>query len=286
MKIAIATDTGSGITRKKASELGVYVLPLQISINDKLFYEGVDLNYYDFYQFLDNKHTVTTSQPSPGDIIRFWDNIIDKGYDEIVYIPLSSGLSSSYETASIISEKRYKDKVFVVDNHRISVTQIHGVLSGLDLIKKGLTGKEIKEKLEKDGNNSIIHVGFESLDYLKKGGRLMLSTVAQVGKVLNILPLVTLKNDKAESINFLRGKKKCRTKLLNNVIKELKYFKESNQEYYITIGGTFKKLEDKNNWIEFVKEAIPDEKIYYENLSCSVATHAGPDAFGVGISKK
>lgn len=286
MKIAIATDSGSGLTKEEASKMGVFVLPLEISINDQLFYEGVDLKHEDFYQFLDTKNKVSTSQPSPGDIIRFWDEILEKGYDQIIYIPLSSGLSSSFETASMISKERYKDKVFVVDNHRISVTQIHGVLSGKELVKKGLSPLEIKEKLEEDGSKSVIFVGFESLDYLKKGGRLMLSTVAQIGKVLNILPLVTIKEDKADSIDFLRGKKKCKAKIIERTKLVLEKLQEENIDYYLTIGGTFKKQEDKEAWIEFAKEYLPKENIKYENLSCSVATHAGPDAFGVGISVK
>lgn len=166
MKTAIATDSNSGIFEAEGKELGVFVLPMPIIIDNKVYFEGQDISSAQFYQYLRDGKSVTTSQPSPGDLTMLWEQILDEGYDEVVYIPMSSGLSSSCDTAKMLA-KYYDGKVFVVDNHRISVPQRYSVLDALALARAGCSGQEIQKELERTGLESIIYVGVETLQYLQ-----------------------------------------------------------------------------------------------------------------------
>lgn len=161
MKTAIATDSNSGIFEAEGKELGVFVLPMPVLIDNAVYFEGRNLSSAQFYEYLQGGKDVTTSQPSPGDLTMLWGQILEEGYDEIVYIPMSSGLSSSCATAKMLAED-YDGKVFVVDNHRISVTQRYSVLDALALARVGCTGKEIQKELERTGLESIIYIGVET----------------------------------------------------------------------------------------------------------------------------
>ena len=164
-KVAIATDINSGITQAAAKELGISVMPMPFYINDKLYFEDITLSQEQFYEKLQSDCTITTSQPSPGDVTDLWDKLLEE-YNQVVYIPMSSGLSNSCETAIMLSSD-YEGKVFVVDNHRISVTQKCSVLDAVELSKQGKTGEEIKEILEEMGNESSIYITVDTLKYLK-----------------------------------------------------------------------------------------------------------------------
>ncbi len=170
MNVAIVTDSNSGIFEEEGKILGVHVIPMPVILEGKTYYEGIDLTHEEFYQCLEEKREVFSSQPSPAEVLDMWDKLLLSEYDELVYIPMSSGLSGSCQTAQVLAQA-YEEKVQVVDNHRISVTQRQSVLDALMLKEKGCSAKEIKEALEQTAYESIVYVGVETLEYLKMGGR-------------------------------------------------------------------------------------------------------------------
>lgn len=193
MKTAIVTDSNSGIFETEGIRLGVHVLPMPVLIDNQVYFEGQNLSSKQFYQYLQEGKDVTTSQPSPGDLTALWERVLEAGYDELVYIPMSSGLSSSCATAKMLAED-YEGTVFVVDNHRISVTQRYSALDALALTRAGCTGREIQQELERTGLDSIIYIGVETLQYLKRGGRIT-PAAAAMGTVMGIKPLLMIQGD-------------------------------------------------------------------------------------------
>lgn len=285
MKIAISTDTTSGMTKEQADKLGVFLLHLPVTINGQVFYEGRDIAYEDFYSYLTEENEVVTSQPSPGDLINHLDNIFDKGFDQVIHIPLSSAFSSSLQTAKLVAEN-YDGRVFVCDNHRISVAQIHGIKSALSLVEEGLAADDIVKRLEDPACNSEIYVGFETLEYLKQGGRIALTAVAGVSGLFNVIPVITLKDDRPTDIEIARGPKQSKKKILARIKKTIGKIGPNLDDYYINSGGTFKDPERAKEWNDLVKEVFDGVDVEYQYLSSTVATHAGPDAYGFAISKK
>lgn len=188
MKTAVVTDSNSGIFEEEGRSLGVHVVPMPVMIEGQTYYEGRNLTHEAFYQMLSEHKEVSTSQPSPGDVMDVWEDLLSAGYQEIVYIPMSGGLSNSCQTAKMLANE-FGDKIHVVDNHRISVTQRHSVQDALSLAEKGYDARAIKEILEKTAYESIIYVGVETLEYLKKGGRVTPAGAA-MGSLLNIKPLL------------------------------------------------------------------------------------------------
>ena len=193
MKTAIVTDSNSGIFETEGIRLGVHVLPMPVLIDNQVYFEGQNLSSKQFYQYLQEGKDVTTSQPSPGDLTALWERVLEAGYDELVYIPMSSGLSSSCATAKMLAED-YEGTVFVVDNHRISVTQRYSALDALALTRAGCTGRETQQELERTGLDSIIYIGVETLQYLKRGGRIT-PAAAAMGTVMGIKPLLMSQGD-------------------------------------------------------------------------------------------
>lgn len=171
MKTAVVTDTNSGITAELGKELGVYVVPMPVMIDGKTYYEGVNLTQEAFFQSLMSGGDITTSQPSPGDVMELWDSVLTEGYDELVYIPMSSGLSNSCASAIILAGD-YEGRVQVADNHRISVTQYASILDALKLAKEGKNAFEIKKALEAAAYDASIYIAVDTLEFLKKGGRI------------------------------------------------------------------------------------------------------------------
>ena len=202
-RIAIATDSNSGITQAQAKELGIFVLPMPFYINDELFLEDITLTQEQFYQKMEEGADVKTTQPAPGDVIEFWDKLL-RDYDEIVHIPMSSGLSSTCETAEMLSED-YGGKVQVVNNQRISVTQRQSALDALALAAAGWSAREIKELLEKTKFDSDIYITVDTLKYLKKGGRCT-PAAAAIGTVLGIKPVLALKDGEIKLVDKGRGR--------------------------------------------------------------------------------
>ena len=217
-RIAIVTDSNSGITQKQAEEMGIYVLPMPFYINGDLFFEEISLTQEEFYKHLENDADISTSQPAPADVMDLWDKLL-KEYDEIVHIPMSSGLSSSCESAMMYA-RDYDDKVQVVDNQRISVTQRQSILDAQYLISQGKNAKEIKEILEKYKMESSIYITLETLKYLKKGGRIT-PAAAAIGTVLNLKPVLQIQGQKLDAFAKVRGKKNARRTMIEAIRKDL-----------------------------------------------------------------
>ncbi len=170
MKVAVVTDSNSGITQAQAKEMGVYVLPMPFMIDGTEYLEDINLTQKEFYEHLSGDHDVSTSQPSPETILNLWEKLLEE-YDAVVHIPMSSGLSSSCQTAKMLADD-FDGKVQVADNHRISVTQRRSVQDALDMAAAGMDAEAICKKLEDTGLDSTIYVTVDTLKYLKKGGRI------------------------------------------------------------------------------------------------------------------
>lgn len=284
MKTAIVTDSNSGIFEKEGRRLGVYVIPMPVIIEGKTFFEGRDLTHEEFYRFLLEHKEVSSSQPSPGDVMEIWNQVLASGYDEVVYIPMSSGLSGSCQTAHMLAED-YDGKVQVVNNHRISVTQRHSVQDALVLAEQGYTAKEIKEKLEQTAYESIIFVGVETLEYLKKGGRVTPAGAA-MGALLNIKPLLIIEGERLDAYAKVRGTKNCKKRLLQEMKKRADEFHERGDEIRVGVAGSFVDQREHQEWMDMAREIFKGEDINYDPLTFSIGCHVGPGAFGMGISKK
>ena len=284
MKTAIVTDSNSGIFEKEGRRLGVYVIPMPVIIEGKTFFEGRDLTHEEFYRCLLEHKEVSRSQPSPGDVMEIVNQVLASGYDEVVYIPMSSGLSGSCQTAHMLAED-YDGKVQVVNNHRISVTQRHSVQDALVLAEQGYTAKEIKEKLEQTAYESIIFVGVETLEYLKKGGRVTPAGAA-MGALLNIKPLLIIEGERLDAYAKVRGTKNCKKRLLQEMKKRADEFHERGDEIRVGVAGSFVDQREHQEWMDMAREIFKGEDINYDPLTFSIGCHVGPGAFGMGISKK
>lgn len=284
MNVAIVTDSNSGIFEKEGRELDVHVIPMPVVIEGKTYYEGIDLTHEEFYQCLLEHREVSSSQPSPGDVTEVWDSLLSSGYDEILYIPMSSGLSGSCQTARMLAED-YGGKVQVVNNHRISVTQRQSVQDALALRKAGYTAGEMKETLEQNAYESIIYVGVETLEYLKKGGRITPAGAA-MGTLLSIKPLLIIEGERLDAYAKVRGTRNCKKRLLTEMKKSVDEFHRNGDEIYVGVAGSFSKKEEHQEWMEMAREIFAGEDIKYDPLTFSIGCHVGPGAFGMGISKK
>lgn len=284
MNVAIVTDSNSGIFEEEGKILGVHVIPMPVILEGKTYYEGIDLTHEKFYQCLEEKREVFSSQPSPAEVLDMWDKLLLSEYDELVYIPMSSGLSGSCRTAQVLAQD-YEEKVQVVDNHRISVTQRQSVLDALILKEKGYSAKEIKQVLQQTAYESIIYVGVETLEYLKKGGRVTPAGAA-MGTLLSIKPLLVISGEYLDAHAKVRGTKSCKKRLLNEMKTVADEFHANGDEIYVGVAGSFGRKEEHQEWMEMVNEVFPYEDVKYDPLTFSVSCHVGPGAFGMGISKK
>lgn len=284
MNVAIVTDSNSGIFEKEGWELDVHVIPMPVVIEGKTYYEGIDLTHEEFYQCLLEHREVSSSQPSPGHVTEVWDSLLSSGYDEILYIPMSSGLSGSCQTARMLAED-YGGKVKVVNNHRISVTQRQSVQDALALRKAGYTAEEMKETLEQNAYESMIYVGVETLEYLKKGGRITPAGAA-MGTLLNIKPLLIIEGERLDAYAKVRGTRNCKRRLLTEMKKSVDEFHRNGDEIYVGVAGSFSKKEEHQEWMEMAREVFAGEDMKYDPLTFSIGCHVGPGAFGMGISKK
>ena len=229
MRTAIATDSNSGITQEQAAKLGIYVLPMPFMINGEMFYEGVNLTHEEFFKRMEEGADITTSQPSPGEVTDFWDKLL-KEYDEILYIPMSSGLSGSCQTAIMLADD-YDGKVQVVNNQRISVTQEQSALDARDLAAKGYEAAQIKEILERTKYESSIYITLTTLKYLKKGGRIT-PAAAALGTLLRIKPVLTIQGEKLDAFSKARTAKQAKTIMLTALAKDLEErFHDKNAEH-------------------------------------------------------
>lgn len=284
MSIAIMTDTNSGITAEEGKQIGVYVLPMPVLIDDNSYLEGIDITLKQMYEAMESGHKTSTSQPSPNDITDLWDSALSDGYDEIVHIPMSSGLSGTCQTAACLSEE-YKGKVYVVDNRRISVTQRESVLEAKRMADMGYSAAKIKEYLEKTALNSSIYLTVASLKYLQRGGRLS-ATSAVIGSVLNIKPILTILGEKVDVFSKCRGMKMSEEMMIEAIKNDIatRFAQVPVEKLRIATAGTFEKQENVTEWLDTVSSAFPNMNIYYDILPCSIANHVGPNCVGITVS--
>lgn len=286
MKTAVMTDSNSGITPEEGKKLGIYSLPMPVIIEGDVFYEGKNITQEEYYGAITSGKNVTTSQPSPGDVMDMWDGILKEGYEQVVYIPMSSGLSASCHAAIQLSEE-YDGKVQVVDDHRISVTMRESVLEAKWMANQGMTAEEIKKRLEENAYNSSIYIAVDTLEYLKKGGRVTAAGAA-IGAVLNIKPVLTIQGEKLDAFTKVRGMKKAELKMLEAIEEDLntRFADVDRKQLRLGAAGTFQKQEDADQWYNMVKDTFENEidDIYYDSLSFSIGCHVGPNAIGIGIS--
>lgn len=280
-KIAIVTDSNSGITQAQAKELGIYVVPMPFFIDEKLYFEDITLTQEEFYEKLEADSNISTSQPSPGDVIEMWEEVL-KEYDEIVHIPMSSGLSSTCETAIMLS-KDYDGRVQVVDNKRISVTMRQSVFDAMELEKQGKDAVQIKEILEKHALDASIYITVDTLKYLKKGGRIT-AAAAAIGTVLNLKPVLQIQGDKLDAFSKCRGFKQGKKTMLDAMEKDLLHRFEG-QTVHMQAAYTCSE-EEAQKWKEEIEDRFPKCEVYMDKLSLSIACHIGPGAMAIACTKK
>ncbi len=280
-RVAVATDSNSGITQKEAEKLGIRVLPMPFFINGELYLEDITLTQEEFYKRLSEDADISTSQPSPGDVIDLWDEIL-KEYDEIVYIPMSSGLSSSCETAIGLSQD-YDGKVHVIDNQRISITQRQSVLDALEMAKKGMSAQEIDDVLMREKLEASIYITVDTLKYLKKGGRVT-PAAAAIGTVLNIKPVLQIQGEKLDSFAKVRGWKAAKKTMLDAAAKDLAG-RFSGKEMYIHAAYTCSE-EEAMEWKGEIEAKFPGYDIHMDKLSLSVSCHIGAGSKAIACIKK
>ena len=280
-KIAVVTDSNSGITQEKGKELGVHVIPMPFYIDGELFLEDITLTQEAFYEKLASDCEISTSQPAPGEVMEFWDKLL-KEYDEIVHIPMSSGLSSTCETAIMLS-KDYDGKVEVVDNQRISVTQKTSVMDAVRLARAGKSALEIKEILEAEKLESSIYITVDTLKYLKKGGR-MTPAAAAIGTVLNLKPVLQIQGEKLDAFAKVRGWKQAKKTMLDAMEKDLLH-RFGGKKMSLLAAYTCS-AEEAKSWKEELEDRFPNYTIDMDPLSLSVACHIGPGALAIACAKE
>lgn len=287
MKIAIVSDSNSGITQSQAKELGITIIPMPFTIEGEEYFEDINLSQEKFYQKLLGDVSVSTSQPSIGYVMDVWDKLLEE-YDQIVFIPMSSGLSKTFASTNRLAENDYPGKVFVVNNQRISVTQRQSVLDAIQLANKGYDGAEIKDILEKVKFESDIYIMVDTLKYLKKGGRIT-PAAAAVGNLLKIKPILQIKGEKLDKYRMMNRTLENAKRIMIDSAKEsingaLAYDgRTDNVHISVAYSGTDKKVAEA--FVKQVQEEFPNQEIVCNPLSLSVSCHIGDGALAIALSK-
>ena len=283
-KVGVMTDSNSGITQTEAKELGICVLPMPFYIDEQTYYEDIDLTQDEFYEKLKGDCDIKTSMPALGDVTDKWDGLL-KEYDEIVYIPMSSGLSGSCEAAIMLSQD-YDGKVQVVNNQRISVTQRQSVLDAMELAQKGKTAEEIKDILESVKMESSIYIMLDTLYYLKKGGRIT-PAAAALGTLLKLKPVLQIQGDKLDAFAKARTPKQGKNIMIDTMKKDFaeRFNDPEGKNMHLEIAYSHDK-EAAEAFKEEVQAQFPNHEIIMNPLSLSVSCHIGPGAIAIACSKK
>ena len=283
-RVAIVSDSNSGITQVEAKELGVTILPMPFFVGDKTLYEDMDLTQEEFYQMLSEDVDISTSMPLVGNVTDTWDELL-KEYDEIVHIPMSSGLSGSCETAMMLAQD-YEGKVQVVNNQRISVTQRQSVMDAMALVEQGRGAAEIKEILEREKFESSIYIMVDTLYYLKKGGRIT-PAAATLGTLLKLKPVLQIQGEKLDAFAKARTVKQAKNIMIEAMKNDMENrFKDPTGEHMHLEMAYTKDLEAAEAFKKEVEEAFPGMEICMNPLSLSVSCHIGPGALAVALAKK
>ena len=283
-KIAVITDSNSGITQSQAKEYGLYVLPMPFMIDDETFYEDITLTQDAFYERLSGGANVITSQPSPDSIMQLWDELLES-HDEIVHIPMSSGLSGSCQSALMLAED-YDGKVQVVNNQRISVTQRQSAFDALALVERGLDAAQIRQFLEEDKFNSSFYIMLDTLYYLKKGGRIT-PAAAALGTILRLKPVLQIQGDKLDAFAKARTVSQGKSIMINAIRGDMekRFGGVLAENIWLQVAYTYD-LAAAEQLKREVMEAFPGFDVHMDPLSLSVACHIGPGALAVACCKK
>lgn len=286
MKIAIATDSHSGISQKEAEKLGIFVLPMPFYFGEECYFEGVSITREEFFARLEDGQKVSTSQPSPESVMELWRQILPQ-YDKLIYIPMSSGLSGSYSTAKMLSlEDEFEGKVLVVNSGRVSTPLHRMVLDGLELIRQGHSAEEIFGILEDNHDKMCIYVALDTMEHLKRGGRVS-STSAAIGSLLNIKPILRFDVGMLESVHKSRGMKKARNTMLELFKEELeRNFPEGYQQQVHLLAASSADEQTTRAWEQEIRDFFPGMDVQSDYLSMGLSCHIGPNGLGVAYSKK
>ena len=286
MKIAVVTDSNSGITQKQAAEMGISVLPMPFMIDGETYFEDITLTQEEFYEKLKGNADISTSQPAPGDVMKLWDELLLE-YDQVVHIPMSSGLSSSCETAMMLAaDEKYEGKVFVVNNQRISVTQVQSVKDALMLVGQGADGARVKQRLEETKFDSVIFIAVDTLKYLKKGGRIT-PAAAALGTLLKIKPVLIILGEQLDAFAKARTIKQAKSVMMTAIQKELDTRLNDSECRYTHIGIAHTQNEEAaQEFKREVQEKYPYADILVAPLSLSVSCHIGPGSLAITATRK
>lgn len=284
---AIITDSHSGISQEEAKKLGIYVVPMPFFVKESCYYEGVSLSREQFMEYLKAGEEVHTSQPSLEDVMNTWREALNE-HESVVYIPLTSGLSGACGTAQMLAqEDEFEGKVFVVDNGRVSTPLHRSVLDALELAEEGYSAGDIKQMLEAARDDMVVYIAVETLEYLKKGGRVSAATAA-IGTILNIKPILKLTTGLLESHKNCRGMKKARKEMIELIRQDLnETFREQyeNNEVYL-LAATSAEESVSQDWVKEIQESFPDLPVMHDPLTFGLTCHIGPGGLGIGISCK
>lgn len=283
-KVAVVSDSNSGITQAQAKEIGVTILPMPFFAGDKTLYEDIDLTQEEFYQMLSGNTDISTSMPLVGNVTDTWEALL-KEYDEIVHIPMSSGLSGSCETAMMLAQE-YDGKVQVVNNQRISVTQRQSVMDALALAAQGRSAAKIREILERDKFESSIYIMVDTLYYLKKGGRIT-PAAAALGTLLKLKPVLQIQGEKLDAFAKARTVKQAKNIMIEAMKNDFehRFCDPKGEHMHLELAYTYD-LESAENFKKEVQAAFPGMDIVLNPLSLSVSCHIGPGALAIACSKK
>lgn len=284
-RIKVITDSNSGISQQKAREMGIEVLPTPFIIDGKCYQEDVTLSREQFFEKLGSGSKVGTSQPTPAEVTEIWDKAL-KDYDQIIYLPISSGLSGSYEMASSLAAMNpYAGRVFVVNNGRVATPQHQSVLDALELVNEGYDAEKIQKMLEEAGKNVSIYIAVEDLKYLKQGGRISPASAA-IGAIMNIKPVLHFDTGLITAFQKCRGTKKAHKVMIEAMKKDLetkfKYWYDKGEVCLLAASSASPEITEL--WIEEIRNAFPDMEVLCDDLSMSVSCHIGPGGLGIGCS--
>lgn len=283
--IGVVTDSHSGITPEEAESLGIMVVPMPFYIGEECYFENVSISREEFLKKLESGVKVSTSQPAPQDVMDVWDKALTE-YEKIIYMPISSGLSGSCDTAKMLAEEpEYEGRVFVVDNGRVSALLHRSVLDAIELIEEGYTAVQIKDMLEASRDKMVIYIAVETLEYLKKGGRVTAATAA-LGTILHIKPVLKFDVGVLETYEKCRGMKKAKQEMLKAMKKELEEkFREyyDRKEVYLLAASSADEKETKE-WVDEIKAFFPGMEVLSDPLTCGLSCHIGPGGLGIGCS--
>ena len=284
-KIAIITDSNSGITQKEAEQLGIFVVPMPFMINGEDFFEDINLTQDQFYEKLAEDASVSTSQPTPESLLTLWNKVL-KDYDQIIYIPMSSGLSGSCQSAYMLAQEEYEGKVFVIDNQRISVTQRQSALDAKAMADAGYTAEQIKDKLLEMALDASIYIMLDTLHYLKKGGRIT-PAAAALGTLLRLKPVLQIQGEKLDAFAKARTTAQGKSIMINAIKADIENrFGGMEAGDFLIAGAYTNNLEIAQEWKKEVEAAFPGHEMHMDPLSLSVGCHIGPGALAVTVSRK